>query len=255
MARLSANLGLLWPGLPLLDRVAAAGRAGFREVELQWPGDTPAADLAGACRAAGLRLLSLNAPLGGPGDFGLAASPGREAAFRAGFAATAAYARAAGAEMIHVLAGIAPDGPEPETALLGNLAWAAAEAPDLTLLLEPMNRRDRPGYFYSRPARALALIDRLGAANVGLMLDAYHAGMEGLDPLAEAAAAGTRLRHVQIAGVPDRHEPEAAAAAALAAGLDALGYRGWIGAEYNPAGATEAGLGWAARLLPARGVA
>lgn len=249
MARLSANLGLLWPGLPLLDRAAAAARAGFRAIELQWPGDTPAADLAAACREAGLQLLSLNAPLGGPGDFGLAALPGREAEFRAGFAATAAYARAAGAGMVHVLAGVAPDGPETEAALLGNLAWAAAEAPDLTLLLEPMNRRDRPGYFYSRPARALALIDRLGARNVGLMLDAYHAGMEGLDPLAEAAAAGDRLRHVQIARVPDRREPEAGVAAALGAGLDALGYRGWIGAEYSPAHATEAGLGWATAFL------
>lgn len=90
----------------------------------------------------------------------------------------------------------------------------------------------------------MALLDRLGHANLGLMLDAYHAGLEGLDPLAEAEAFFARLRHVQIARVPDRHEPDPQTAAALLDGLDRLGYAGWIGAEYNPAGPTEAGLGW-----------
>lgn len=254
MARLSANLGLLWPDRPLLDRVSAAAEAGFAAVELHWPWDTPARTLGAACRDRGLALLSLNTPLGAPGDFGLAALPGRAPEFRAGFSQAADYAREAGCAMIHVLAGLAPDDPAHEETLIQNLDWAAAQAPDLTLLLEPMNRRDRPGYFYARPARTVALLDRLDRANVGLMLDAYHAGLEGLDPLAEAEAFFPYLRHVQIARVPDRHEPDRGTAAALLDGLDRLGYAGWIGAEYNPAGPTEAGLGWAAGLLgqPAR---
>ena len=254
MARLSANLGLLWPDRPLLERVTAAAEAGFAAVELHWPWDTPARTLGAACRDRGLALLSLNAPRGGEGDFGLAALPGRAPEFRAGFRQADDYAREAGCAMIHVLAGLAPDDPANEATLLENLDWAAAQAPDLTLLLEPMNRRDRPGYFYSRPVRTVALLDRLGRANLGLMLDAYHAGLEGLDPLAEAEAFLPWLRHVQIARVPDRHEPERETATALLDGLDRLGYAGWIGAEYNPAGPTEAGLGWAAGLLgqPAR---
>ena len=254
MARLSANLGMLWPDRPLIERVTAAAQAGFKAVELHWPWDTPARTLGAACRDRGLALLSLNTPLGAPGDFGLAALPGREAGFRAGFSQAADYAREAGCAMIHVLAGLAPDDPAHEATFLQNLDWAAAQAPDLTLLLEPMNRRDRPGYFYSRPARTVALLNQLGRANLGLMLDAYHAGLEGLDPLAEAAAALPRLRHVQIARVPDRREPDPQTATALLDGLDRLGYAGWIGAEYNPAGLTEAGLGWAAGLLggPAR---
>lgn len=247
MPRLSANLGMLWPDRPLLARVEAAARAGFAAVELQWPGDTPAPALAAACRTEGLRLLSLNAAAGE--TLGFAALPDRAEAFRDSFLAAADYAREAGAEMVHVLAGCAPDTPGTEAVLLDRVAWAAAEAPDLVLLLEPMNRRDRPGYFYNRPARALALAERIGAANVGVMLDFYHAGMEGLDPLAEARACLPALRHVQIARVPDRCEPDASTAAAALAGLDALGYGGWVGAEYAPAGDTDAGLGWAAGLL------
>jgi hydroxypyruvate isomerase len=251
MPRLSANLGLLWPDAPLLARIDSAAGAGFRAAELHWPYDTPAAEVRDACARRGLELLALNTPRGdGPGDFGLAAVPGRCAEFRAGFVKAATYARDADAAFVHVLAGNADDPERVRETLLNNLAWAAAEAPDLTLLLEPMNRRDRPGYFYARPEQAAAVIDAVGAPNLALLFDAYHAGMEGIDVIAAVTAHLPRVAHVQIAAVPSRAEPDEGDLDcwAVLAALDRLGYAGWIGCEYNPRGATDAGLKWRSAL-------
>lgn len=233
MPRLSANLGFLWPDLPLLARVDAAAAADFHAIELHSPYDTPLAELRAACAFHGLATLSLNTPLGEhPGDFGLAAARGRKAEFRTNFRQAPGYARAAGANFVHVLA--------------GNAEPSAAEAPDLVLLLEPMNRRDRPGYFYARPEEAAAMMDAVGARNLALMFDAYHMGMEGIDVIASLTAYLPRIAHVQIAAIPSRAEPDEGQLdyGAVFAALDRLGYVGWVGYEYRPRGATKAGLGW-----------
>jgi len=252
--RLSANLGFLWPDRPMLERIDAAAAAGFRAVELHWPYDVPPEALSERCAAAGVAVLALNTPVDrSRGEFGLGALPGREAAFRAGLAAAADYARRCGAGAVHVMAGIVPPEVAPGRAadtFAANLGWATAEAPDLRLLLEPMNALDQPGYFYARISQADAMIERVGAGNLAIMLDAYHVGMAGDDPVAELERFLPRVGHVQIAAVPTRHEPDEGRVdhRALFAALDRLGYRGWVGCEYRSRGDTGAGLAWRARL-------
>jgi hydroxypyruvate isomerase len=256
MLRFSANLGFLWPDRPLLDRIDAAASAGFRAIELHWPYEVPPEVLRGRCEALGLTLLALNTPIdSGRGEFGLGAVPGREADFRTGFELASGYARAAGASAVHVMAGVVPPGTDRNEAAAmfeANLRWAVAAAPDLGLLLEPLNPVDRPGYFYSRTGEAAAMVDRVGAANLAIMFDAYHVGMVGGDVLEELRRRFGKVGHVQIAAVPTRGEPDEGVFAfpSLFATLDLLGYQGWVGCEYRPRGDTTEGLRW----LPALGV-
>lgn len=250
MPRFSANLGFLWPDRPLIARIEAAAAAGFGAIELHWPYEIPPEAIRAECAARGVILLGINVPRGElPGDFGLGCVPGREAEFRAGFERAADYARAAGAGALHVLAGKAR-GARAAEVLEANLVWAAGRAPDLTLLLEPMNRVDQPGYFYATAQEAAGVIARVGARTVGLMFDAYHIGRSGADVIAELTTALPLIRHVQIAAVPSRAEPDEGDLdyGAVFAALDRLGYAGWVGCEYQPRGDTDAGLGWRSGL-------
>ena len=181
MIRLSANLGFMWPDRPLLERIAAAGRTGFEAIELHWPYDVPAADIAAACRSSGVMLLGLNTRVGNAtvGEFGLGALPGREADFAAAFDQSLDYCRATGANSIHAMAGVVQDTPRTATTLVANLKVASSRAADagVTILLEAINPRDRAGYFYHRVERAAEIIADVGAPNVKLMYDAYHVGV------------------------------------------------------------------------------
>lgn len=250
--RLSANLGMLWPELTLLERIEAAARAGFSAIELHWPYDTPAADLCRACDDHALALLSLNTTTGDVtlGEFGLGALSGREAEFRDDFRHVADYARAASASFIHVMAGVTNGDRRTTATFLDNLAFACAAAPDLTLLLEPMNSLDRPGYFYSTSDEAAQIIRQVGAANLKILFDCYHVGRDGHDVLAQLERCLPDIGHVQIAAVPDRGEPDASDLdhRAVFQALDRLGYDGWVGCEYRPRGNTDAGLVWIERL-------
>jgi hydroxypyruvate isomerase len=254
MPRFSANLGFLWPDLPLLGRIEAAARAGFRAIELHWPYELPADDLKAEAQRFGLKVLALNTPVGSePGDFGLAALPGRQAEFRAGFAQARDYALQAGIPAIHVMAGVIPSGSSGDAHMtfLENLAFAAREAEQngLRLLLEPINQKDRPGYFYSRIAEAAALMDEIGSSAVRIMFDCYHVGMTEGDVIQRLEANLPKVGHIQIAAVPSRAEPDEGSLnyAQVFKAIDALGYQGWVGAEYRPRGATDAGLGWMPR--------
>lgn len=246
MKRFSANLGFLWSGEELLTRIAHAGAAGFPAVELHWPYDVPAADVRRACADAGVRLLALNSPLGdtSAGESGLAALPGRQADFRESFHRAADYAREAGAGRVHVMAGITAFDAAGRAAMAENLRWAEEAAPELTLLLEPLNRHDKPGYFYHLPEQALEIIEGAGLARTRLMFDAYHVGREGLSPEAEYDRAAPHVGHVQFASVPDRREPFGGTVdmARFLAHLAARGYDGWVGCEYLPASTVEDGL-------------
>ena len=156
MLRFSANLGFLWPDRPLLGRIEAAAAAGFKAVELHWPYDVPPEFVRQACERHGLTLLGLNTPAGDPakGDFGLAAVPGREAEFQAGFDRAVSYCRASGAIAIHAMAGVVPTElrAKARAVFKANLMQAADKAAvhDLTVILEAINPRDKPGYFYSK---------------------------------------------------------------------------------------------------------
>jgi hydroxypyruvate isomerase len=255
MARFSANLGFLWPDRPLLARIEAAAGAGFRAIEVHWPYDTPAADVKAACAHHGLAMLGLNTVRGDrPGDFGLAAVPGREAEFAASLEQSVAYCRAAGFSAIHVMAGVVPPGQAERAAELfvKHVELAAAKAADagLTILLEPLNPRDAPGYFYASIERADEIITTVGRPNVKIMFDCYHVAVMQGDVLKRLERFMPRIGHVQVAAVPSRAEPDEGEIAypAIFAALGALGYTGWVGCEYKPRADTDTGLAWVKKL-------
>jgi hydroxypyruvate isomerase len=249
---LAANISMLFNEHAFLDRVAAAAAVGFRAVECQYPYDHPAASLAERLAAQRVEAVLINTPPGeGDAARGFAALPGREADFTASLERALAYARTIGCRRIHVLAGRALPGAESEAAFVANLRRAAdrAASAGVNLLIEPLNVHDQPGYFLRTTAQAIALLDRIARDNVSLQFDFYHCQItEGA--LAEhAERLHGRYGHVQIAGVPGRHEPDRGEInyPFLLELLDRIGYDGWVGCEYRPAGATLDGLGWAGR--------
>lgn len=246
--RFAANLDWLYPELAYLDRIDAARTDGFYRVELLLAHlENREALLA---RLGGLPVALVNAPAGNwaQGDRGLAALPGREAEFRENCLRGFELAQQAGAPVMHIMSGLADVDADTRATWLANLTWAAARAPaGLTLTVEPINRRDMPGYFLHRQSHALALLAALDSPRVKLQLDLYHCriteGGESLSHLARALDLDL-LGHVQVAGVDGRHEPEAGEYAAELALLDARGWNGAVGLEYRPRGDTRAGLRW-----------
>ncbi len=256
--RLAANLSMLFGEVDFLDRFEAAASAGFGAVEYLFPYAHPAAELAERLEASGLRQALFNLPAGDwdGGDRGLAALPDRTAEFREGVGLAAEYARALGCPTVNALAGVAPEGADPERltdTLLGNLAYAAAELGrcGIGLVTEPINTLDIPGFFLNTTAQARRVIERAGSGNLRIQYDAYHMQiMEG--DLARTIEANLELiGHVQIADNPGRHEPGTGEInyGFLLAHLDRLGYGGYVGCEYRPAAGTVEGLGWAREHL------
>jgi 2-dehydrotetronate isomerase len=256
MPRFSANLGFLWPELPLIERMHAARRAGFRAVEMHWPYGVPASEVGAAARALGLTLLGINTVPGdaGRGERGLGALPGRESEFQAAVEQSIEYCVASGASAIHAMAGnVAPSERTAARAVFAaNLALAATKAAvhGLTVLLEPLNPRDNPGYFYSTLEEAVDLIEETGLPNLKLQFDVYHVAVAQGDVLTRLARHMSVTGNVQIAAVPSRAEPDEGEIAypAIFSALDRLGYTGWVGAEYRPRAGTDEGLGWLARM-------
>lgn len=252
MPRFSANIGLLWPDRPLLQRIEAAARAGFRAIEMHWPYDIPASEVAAAVQLHELTVLGINTAPGNLArrEFGLGAAPGREREFQTLMDQAVAYGVACKASAIHVMAGcVAPsDRARAGAVFADNLRLAAtkAAAHGLTLLLEPLNPRDVPGYFYSRLDEAVELIEALALPNIKLQFDVYHVGVAEGDVLTKLQRYMPLIGNVQIAAVPSRAEPDEGEIAypAIFAALDTLGYAGWIGCEYKPRGDTDEGLKW-----------
>lgn len=254
MPKFAANISTLFTELPFLDRIAAAKAAGFAAVEFQSPYAFPAADVAARLERSGLAAVLFNAPMGdaAAGERGFAAQPGREKDFDASIAAALDYARVIKAKQIHVLAGLATGERAAQEALyVANLTRAAERAAGegVTLLIEPLNARDNPGYFLNSTAAAIALLDRIGRKNVALQFDFYHCQISEGGLAQHARDLFGRYTHVQIANVPGRHEPGEGEIyfPFLFDVLDELGYPGWIGCEYRPKAGTLAGLGWARR--------
>ena len=257
MPRFAANISLMYTEWPFADRFAAAADDGFRAVECQFPYALPADALARRREAAGVDLVLLNAPPGPEGARGIAALPGAQALFRASMLEQALpYAMALGCPCIHVMSGFLPAGrdrAELQPTLIENLRWAAEQAAmaGITLLIEPLNGRDNPGYFLNRQDHAHQIVAAVGAPNLAVQFDLYHAQIvEGdlsaklrryLDP-----SHLTRVGHLQVASVPGRHEPDDGELAweHLFDLIDELGWTGWVGAEYRPRGGTREGLGW-----------
>lgn len=256
MPRFSANLGFLWPDLPLTERIRAAARAGFRAIEMHWPYDTPADEVRKLCAELGVTVLGINTSPGDTsrGEFGLGALPGRETDFQTAFDQAVDWSVASGATAIHAMAGVVPLASRvlATDTFVRNLQAAADKAArhGLAVLLEPINPRDKPGYFYSTLAEADAILGQVGRDNVRIMFDAYHVGVTEGDVLTKLERYLPRIGHVQIAAVPSRAEPDEGELRyeALFEKLDALGYAGWVGCEYKPRADTDTGLQWTRKL-------
>jgi hydroxypyruvate isomerase len=251
MPRFAANLGYLFTERPPIERFSAAAAAGFAAVELQFPYDIAAASVKAELQRHGLTQLGVNTPMGRDGDFGLGARPGREREWEAAFRQALDYVVAIGGTAIHCMAGCiaVEQRPAAEMVFLKNLERAAAQAAQagITLLIEPINPRDRPDYFLTRLEHAAAIVKKIGAPNLRIQLDFYHAQIVGGDLIRRLEGHFPLVGHVQIASVPWRREPDEGEVnyAEIFAALDRLGYAGFIGCEYRPRTRTEDGLGWA----------
>ena len=255
MPRFAANLAYMFTERPLIERFGAAAAAGFAAVELQSPYDHAPSDIRTEIARHGLVQLGINTPSRpNGGEFGLGAVPGREREFDEVFRHALDYAVAVGASAIHTLAGaLAPElRPAAERVFVANYTRAAALAAEkrITLLIEPLNPRDRPNYFVNRVEQAADLIEKVGRPNLRMQFDFYHVQVISGDLLRRLEKFMPVIGHVQIAAVPSRAEPDEGEVnyPAVFEALDRLGYRGWIGCEYKPRGRTEDGLAWGRRF-------
>ena len=261
MPRLSANLSFLFLEVPFLERFAAAARAGFSAVEFAFAYDVPPEEIAARLARHGLECVVINAPPGdvAAGERGLASLPGREADFVASIEQALHLASTLGCRRIHVLSGCVPQGTAAKerasrrVALAGNLRHACEMARNhgVTLLVEALNPYDVPNYFFSTQADAHALREEVGAPNLRVQMDCYHTQIVEGDIARKLERWLPHIGHIQIAGVPGRHEPDVGEInyAWLLRRMDELGYDGWVGCEYRPRGDTVSGLGWRERLL------
>jgi 2-dehydrotetronate isomerase len=257
MPRFSANISIMFHELPFIDRFEAAKAAGFDAVECWFPYKHPKAELKSLLDGHGLALIGINTAPGdvARGEWGVTALPGRQVDFDRQFAEALDYAVALGASGIHVMAAMTGgmDFAGCERAYMGNLERAArqAEGSGVNLLIEPLNARDRPGYFLSRSDHAIDIIQRIGAPNLKLMFDVYHIQIMEGDIIRRLRGHLQHVGHIQIAAVPTRHEPDEGELdfGTILAEIDALGWQGWVGCEYKPRAGTSEGLGWRAALI------
>lgn len=264
MPKFAANLSMLYPEHDFLQRFEAAARDGFAAVEYLFPYEHDARELAARLRGNGLQQVLFNAPPGdwAGGEKGLACLPGREAEFRASIASALRYAEALACPRVHVMAGLVPEGVERarlQPTYVANLRWAAAQARavGVRLMIEPINTRDIPRFFLNRQDHAHELVQEAGMDNVQVQMDLYHCQVVEGDvamKIRQYLPTG-RVGHLQVAGVPERHEPDVGElnGGYLFRVIDEVaaqcGWDGWVGCEYRPArgaqpGGTTAGLGW-----------
>jgi 2-dehydrotetronate isomerase len=269
MPRFAANLTMLYPELDFLDRFDAAASDGFEAVEYLFPYEYEQRELLPRLQHNGLKQVLFNAPPGHweRGERGLACLPGRESEFRAGILKAIDYAVVLDCPRIHVMAGLVPEGLEREqvqAVYMENLRWAAVEAAKegRDLLIEPINTRDIPRFFLNRQDHAHEIVQAVGALNLQVQMDLYHCQIVEGDlamKIRKYLPTG-RVGHFQIAGVPDRNEPDIGELhhPYIFDVIDEVsaecGWKGWVGCEYRPrrgavAGGTSAGLGWL-RALP-----
>lgn len=253
MPKLSANLGFLFTEYTLPDAIRAAAAAGFDAVECHFPYDVPVDDVRAAMAQTGLPMLGLNTERGNlaAGDFGLAAIAGRETEARALIDQAVAYAAAISAGAVHVMAGKSGGGAQAEATFRANLTYASQQAAphDLTILIEPINQIDAPGYHISTIEHGAEIIDALGLPNLKLMFDCYHTQIMQGDLTRRLTRYIGLIGHIQIAAVPDRAAPDHGEVnyPEIMRVIDDLGWAGYVGAEYRPGTKTEDTLRWMER--------
>jgi hydroxypyruvate isomerase len=248
---------MLFTEVPFLDRFERAARAGFEAVEYLLPYAHTAQEIKQRLEANGLQIVLHNLPAGDwdAGERGIACHPDRVEEFREGVERAIGYAQALGVPQLNCLAGKAPAGVDAATlrrTFVGNLRHAATRLGDagLRLLIEPINPFDIPGFYLNRTDQAIAILDEVGASNVFVQYDIYHAQRTEGELAATLQKHLARIAHVQLADNPGRNEPGTGEInyPYLFAHLDRIGYQGWVGCEYKPAQGTEAGLGWLKNL-------
>jgi hydroxypyruvate isomerase len=253
MPKFAANLSMLFNEVPFLDRFDRAARAGFDSVEFLFPYAFPAADISARLKSNRLKLVLHNLPAGDwdGGERGIACLPDRVDEFREGVGRAIEYATALGAPQLNCLAGKTPLGATDEMlrkTFVANLKYAAAELKKagLKLLIEPINTYDIPGFYLNRTAQAISIMDEVGSENLFLQYDIYHAQRFEGELAATMAKQLARIAHIQIADNPGRNEPGSGEInyPFLLDHLERIGYSGYIGCEYKPAGTTESGLKW-----------
>ena len=257
MPRFAANLSMMYGEHAFLDRFAAAAADGFDAVEYLFPYEFPAAEIGKRLADHGLQQALFNAPPGdwAAGERGLACLPGRGEEFRSGVLKAIEYAHALRCPRVHLMAGLLPRGHDRASlrdTYVENLAWAAEQDRGIDFLIEPINTRDIPGFFLNRQDHAHEIVQLSESPNLKVQMDLYHCqivegdlAMKLKQYLQDPKYKGS-VGHLQIAGVPERHEPDVGELnyPYLFALIDSLGYSGVIGAEYRPRAATSAGLGW-----------
>ncbi|WP_099826256.1 hydroxypyruvate isomerase family protein [Oceaniglobus indicus] len=253
MTKLSANLGFLWADLPLPDAIRAAKAHGFDAVECHWPYDVPTADVIAALEETGLSMLGLNTSRGdvAGGENGLSALPRREKDARKAIDQAVEYAKAIGCGKIHVMAGFTSDLSAHAT-FVDNLRYAcrAAAPHGISILIEPLNRYDAPGYFLKTTAQARAIIEEVDETNLALMFDCYHVQLTEGDLSHRLEQNLDIIGHIQFAGVPARGRPDVGEInfSHVFDHIASLGYTAPLGAEYKPGGPTEPTLDWMTSL-------
>lgn len=245
MPKFCANLTMMFTELPFLERFGAARSAGFQAVEVLFPYDVAVPDMVDMLARNDLPLALINCPPPNytGGERGLAAVPGSR--FRQDFKRAARYAKAMGAQHLHIMAGNA-EGDEAKATFIENLRWAAMEAPEQSLTIEPINQDDMPGYFLSDFDVAAEVIAAVNASNLSLQFDAYHAQKITGDVMGAWANFRELTVHVQVGQTPNRTAPDQSEIDYFEffTALDADGYTGWVSGEYLPAGRTEHSLDW-----------
>ena len=253
MPRFAANLSMMYQEHPFIERFGAAAKDGFKGIEILFPYAFPAAEIRARLTEHGLTQALFNGPPGNAdaGERGLASLPGREDEFKRSVATALEYARVLGSERLHLMAGLIRPGEERArhcATYLRNLDYAAREAAPagVTVVIEPINTRDVPGFFLNRQDEAHAICAEIGAPNLKVQMDFYHCQIVEGDLAMKLRKYIAGVGHIQIAGVPERHEPDLGEInyPCLFALMDELGYRGWVGCEYRPKAGTSAGLGW-----------
>ncbi len=257
MPRFAANLSMMYNEHAFLDRFAAAAQDGFKAVEFLFPYEHPPADIKSRLDDNALKQALFNAPPGdwAAGERGIASLPGREDEFRRGLDVALSYAAALGNSKLHVMAGLLPadaDRAQHRDVYLKNLALAAdvARGANLTIVIEPINTRDMPGFFLNRQDEAQAICEEIGAPNLQVQFDCYHCqiveGDIAVKLRRDMRRANAGIGHIQVAGVPYRNEPDTGELnyPYLFDLIDSLGYGGWIGCEYRPRAGTSDGLEW-----------
>ena len=258
MPRFAANLSMMYQEHEFMDRFGAAAKDGFKGIEFLFPYAHPAADIGARLTEHGLRQALFNGPPGNwdAGERGLASLPGRESEFKHSVERALEYARVLGNERMHLMAGLIRPGEERarhRATYVRNLDYAAREAASagVTVVIEPINTRDIPGFFLNRQDEAHSICAEVGARNLKVQMDFYHCQIVEGDLAMKLRHYIAGIGHIQIAGVPERHEPDLGEInyPYLFGLMDELGYAGWVGCEYRPKAGTSAGLGWARAWL------